>query len=270
MEWPWAQPDGAAAVHGCKPGSGFLNDGWEGFVKIPVRDGTDHIPGATIVGRRAGELINNLSLARVAGLGRRKLLDDQVDALGAQQRLRHALNRHALLVVFQAMDTAGKDGAIRHMVSGVSPQGCQVFSVQHPSVQERQHHFLWRATRDLPEHGRIGIFNRSYDEEVLIVCVHGNILRSERLPGALPGGNALWQGRYRATIDMERHLHANGTRIVKVLLHRSKDEQRKRLLARIDERDKNGRFSDADLTERRFWVAYMQASGQCLAATGSK
>ncbi len=199
----------------------------------------------------------------------RKLLEDQVEALSDQQRLLYASNRHALLVVFQAMDTAGKDGAIRHVMSGVNPQGCQVFSFQHPSVQELQHDFLWRTTRDLPERGRIGIFNRSYYEEVLIVRVHGDILRSQRLPDALPDGNVLWQGRYRSIVDLERHLHANGTRIVKVFLHLSKEEQRKRLLARIDEPDKNWKFSAADVTERRFWDAYMQAYGQCLAGTSS-
>ncbi|MGK2897473.1 MAG: ADP-polyphosphate phosphotransferase [Burkholderiaceae bacterium] len=200
----------------------------------------------------------------------RKLLEDQVEALSDQQRLLYASNRHALLVVFQAMDTAGKDGAIRHVMSGVNPQGCQVFSFQHPSAQELQHDFLWRTTRDLPERGRIGIFNRSYYEEVLIVRVHGDILRSERLPDASPDGDALWHDRYRSIVNLERHLHANGTRIVKVFLHLSKDEQRKRLLARIDEPDKNWKFSAADVTERSFWDAYMQAYGQCLTATSTE
>jgi PPK2 family polyphosphate:nucleotide phosphotransferase len=199
----------------------------------------------------------------------RKVLQEHVGLLSDQQRLLYASNRHALLLIFQAMDTAGKDGAIRHVMSGVNPQGCQVFSFQHPSAQELQHDFLWRTTRDLPERGRIGIFNRSYYEEVLIVRVHRDILRSERLPDALPDGDALWQGRYRSIVDLERHLHANGTRIVKIFLHLSKDEQRKRLLARIDEPDKNWKFSTADVTERRFWDAYMQAYGQCLAATSS-
>jgi PPK2 family polyphosphate:nucleotide phosphotransferase len=200
----------------------------------------------------------------------RKQLEEQVDALSDQQRLLYASNRHALLVVFQAMDTAGKDGAIRHVMSGVNPQGCQVFSFQHPSAQELQHDFLWRTSRDLPERGRIGIFNRSYYEEVLIVRVHGDILRSQRLPDAAPDGDALWHDRYRSIVDLERHLHANGTRIVKVFLHLSKDEQRKRLLARIDEPEKNWKFSAADVTERRFWDAYMQAYGQCLTATSTE
>jgi PPK2 family polyphosphate:nucleotide phosphotransferase len=195
-------------------------------------------------------------------------LQDQVERLSKQQRLLYASNRHALLVVFQAMDTAGKDSAIRHVMSGVNPQGCQVFSYQHPSPQELQHDFLWRTTRDLPERGRIGIFNRSYYEEVLIVRVHSDLLDSERVPDT--GVDELvWQGRYRSILDMEKHLHANGTRIVKIFLHISKEEQRKRLLARIDEPDKNWKFSKADIAERKFWEAYMQAYGQALSATST-
>ena len=198
----------------------------------------------------------------------KKLLQDHVEALSDQQRLLYASSRHALLLVFQAMDTAGKDGAIRHVMSGVNPQGCQVFSFQHPSAQELQHDFLWRTTRDLPERGRIGIFNRSYYEEVLIVRVHSDLLRSERLPD-LAANESVWHGRYRSIVDLERHLHANGTRIVKIFLHLSKDEQRKRLLARIDEPEKNWKFSAADITERSYWDAYMQAYGHALAATST-
>jgi len=198
----------------------------------------------------------------------RKLLQEHVEALSDQQRLLYASNRHALLLVFQAMDTAGKDGAIRHVMSGVNPQGCQVFSFQHPSTQELQHDFLWRTTRDLPERGRIGIFSRSYYEEVLIVRVHSGLLHSEHLPDPA-ADESVWHGRYRSIVDLERHLHANGTRIVKVFLHLSKDEQRKRLLARIDEPDKNWKFSAADITERGYWDAYMQAYGQALGATST-
>ena len=198
----------------------------------------------------------------------RKLLQDHVEQLSDQQRLLYASNRHALLLVFQAMDTAGKDGAIRHVMSGVNPQGCQVFSFQHPSAQELQHDFLWRTTRDLPERGRIGIFNRSYYEEVLIVRVHSSILHSEGLPDPA-ADESVWHDRYRSIVDLERHLHANGTRIVKVFLHLSKEEQRKRLLARIDEPDKNWKFSAADIAERKFWDAYMQAYGQALSATST-
>ncbi|MFT7402254.1 MAG: PPK2 family polyphosphate:nucleotide phosphotransferase [Hydrogenophaga sp.] len=198
----------------------------------------------------------------------RKLLEDQVDALSDQQRLLYASNRHALLLVFQAMDTAGKDGAIRHVMSGVNPQGCQVFSFQHPSARELKHDFLWRTTRDLPERGRIGIFNRSYYEEVLIVRVHRSLLDAERLPDPADD-ESVWHGRYRSIVDLERHLHANGTRIIKVFLHLSKDEQRQRLLARIDEPDKNWKFSAADIAEREYWDAYMQAYGHALSATST-
>ena len=199
----------------------------------------------------------------------RKALEDQVQQMSDQQRMLYASNRHALLLVFQAMDTAGKDGAIRHVMSGINPQGCQVFSFAHPSARELQHDFLWRTTRDLPERGRIGIFNRSYYEEVLIVRVHRSILQGEALPDPDPD-ESVWQGRYRSIVDLERHLHTNGTRIVKVFLHLSKEEQRKRLLERIDEPDKNWKFSAADIEERKFWDAYMQAYGHAMAATSTE
>lgn len=197
-----------------------------------------------------------------------KELKNHIEQLSDQQRMLYASNRHALLIVFQAMDTAGKDGAIRHVMSGINPQGCQVFSFQHPSAEELKHDFLWRTTRDLPERGRIGIFNRSYYEEVLIVRVHSSILHSECLPDTADD-ELVWQGRYRSIVDLEKHLHINGTRIVKVFLHVSKEEQRKRLLARIDEPDKNWKFSAADITERKFWGAYMQAYNHALSATST-
>jgi PPK2 family polyphosphate:nucleotide phosphotransferase len=197
-----------------------------------------------------------------------KVLKDHVEQLSDQQRMLYASNRHSLLVIFQAMDTAGKDGAIRHVMSGVNPQGCQVFSFQHPSARELQHDFLWRTTRDLPERGRIGIFNRSYYEEVLIVRVHSDLLHSEHLPDQADD-ESVWHGRYRSIVDMERHLRANGTRIVKVFLHVSKEEQRKRLLARIDEAEKNWKFSIADIAEREYWDAYMQAYNRALSATST-
>jgi len=198
----------------------------------------------------------------------RKMLQHHVEKLSDQQRLLYASNRHALLLVFQAMDTAGKDGAIRHVMSGVNPQGCQVFSFAHPSARELQHDFLWRTTRDLPERGRIGIFNRSYYEEVLIVRVHSSILHGESIPDPASDESA-WHSRFRSIVDLERHLHANGTRIVKVFLHLSKEEQRKRLLARIDEPDKNWKFSAADIAERKLWDAYMQAYNHALGATST-
>ena len=199
----------------------------------------------------------------------RKILEHHVDRLSAQQRLHYASNRYAILLIFQAIDAAGKDGAIRHVMSGVNPQGCQVFSFKHPSATELQHDFLWRTTRDLPERGRIGIFNRSYYEEVLIVRVHPELLSGEALADPPGDGTAFWRGRYRSITDLERHLHANGTRIVKFFLHLSKDEQRKRFLARIDDPDKNWKFSVADIHEREFWPAYMTAYEECLGATST-
>jgi len=200
-------------------------------------------------------------------------LQKHVEHLSAFQQLLYAANRQAVLLIFQAMDAAGKDGAIQHVMSGVNPQGCQVFSFKHPSEAELQHDFLWRTTRDLPERGRIGIFNRSYYEEVLIVRVHRDILRSEGLPDGpdgVSGGDAdIWQGRYRSIVELERHLHANGTRIIKFFLHLSKEEQRKRFIERIDDPQKNWKFSTADIQERKFWPGYMTAYGQCLSATST-
>jgi PPK2 family polyphosphate:nucleotide phosphotransferase len=198
-----------------------------------------------------------------------ELLTDHVTRLSSQQQLLYASNRYAILLVFQAMDAAGKDGSIRHVMSGVNPQGCQVFSFKHPSATELQHDFLWRTTRDLPERGRIGIFNRSYYEEVLIVRVHRDILLSEGLPDAPDDDKILWRDRYRSISNLERHLHANGTRIVKFFLHLSKEEQRKRFLARIDEPEKNWKFSTADVEERKFWKHYVKAYEECLSATST-
>ncbi len=200
----------------------------------------------------------------------RKLLEDHVSRLSALQELHYASDRYAVLLIFQAMDAAGKDGAIRHVMSGVNPQGCQVFSFKHPSPAELQHDFLWRTTRDLPERGRIGIFNRSYYEEVLIVRVHPEILRGEGLPDAPRGDKTVWRDRYRSIVDLERHLHVNGTRIVKFFLHLSEEEQRKRFLERIDEPEKNWKLSLADIEERKFWKRYMNAYEECLGATSTR
>ena len=198
-----------------------------------------------------------------------KLLAEHVTQLGALQQLHYACNRHAVLLILQGMDAAGKDGAIRHVMSGVNPQGCQVFSFKHPSAMELQHDFLWRTTRDLPERGRIGIFNRSYYEEVLIVRVHPKILESEGVPDAAHSEKKLWRERYRSINDLERHLRVNGVRIVKLFLHLSKEEQRKRFLERIDEPEKNWKFSLADIAERKFWKRYMEVYGECLGATST-
>jgi PPK2 family polyphosphate:nucleotide phosphotransferase len=199
----------------------------------------------------------------------RKLLAKQVEGLSELQQLFYAFNRYAVLLIFQAMDAAGKDGAIKHVMSGVNPQGCQVFSFKHPSATELQHDFLWRTTRELPERGRIGIFNRSYYEEVLIARVHPEILRSEGLPDSTEGDTDIWGQRYRSICDLERHLHRSGTRIIKFFLHLSKDEQRKRFLARIDEPEKNWKFSLADIEERQYWKQYMKAYEACLSATST-
>jgi len=167
------------------------------------------------------------------------------------------------------MDAAGKDGSIRHVMSGVNPQGCEVFSFKQPSAEELEHDFLWRSTCRLPERGRIGIFNRSYYEEVLVVRVHPEILRNQGLPEELRDEKAIWKERYRSIADLEDHLHRNGTRIVKIFLHLSKNEQRKRFLERIDEPDKNWKFSLADIHERKYWKQYRKAYEDCLHATST-
>ena len=199
-----------------------------------------------------------------------KMLEEHVAQLSALQELHYASDRYAVLLIFQAMDAAGKDGAIKHVMSGVNPQGCQVFSFKHPSPAELQHDFLWRTTRDLPERGRIGIFNRSYYEEVLIVRVHPEILQSEAIPDAPKDEKEIWRDRYRSIVDLEKHLFGNGTRIIKFYLHLSEEEQRKRFLARIDEPAKNWKFSLADIEERKFWKHYMKAYEECLSATSTR
>src|ERR1039457_6350249 len=198
-----------------------------------------------------------------------KLLGEHVAQLSTLQEMLYASDSYAVLLIFQAMDAAGKDGAIAHVMSGVNPQGCQVFSFKHPSPGELKHDFLWRTTRDLPERGRIGIFNRSYYEEVLIARVHPEILRGEGIPDTPHDDKAVWHDRYRSITNLERHLYGNGTRIIKFFLHLSKDEQRKRFLDRIDEPEKNWKFSPADIEERNFWKDYMKAYEECLGATST-
>ena len=198
-----------------------------------------------------------------------ELLGEHVEELSLLQHLHYASNRYALLLIFQGMDAGGKDGAVRHVMSGVNPAGCQVWSFKQPSADELEHDFLWRTTFRLPERGQIGIFNRSYYEEVLVVRVHPEILRSQGLPEELRDKKTLWEERYRSIVDLEEHLHRNGTRIIKVFLHLSKDEQRKRFLERIDEADKNWKFSLADIHERKYWKQYMKAYEACLNATST-
>ncbi len=199
----------------------------------------------------------------------REMLDQQTEDLSEQQQLQYASDSYAVLLIFQAMDAAGKDGAIKHVMSGINPQGCQVFSFKHPSATELDHDFLWRTTQCLPERGRIGIFNRSYYEEVLVVRVHPDILKSQGIPDGLVNEKTIWQERYDSIVDLENHLHRNGTRIIKFFLHLSQEEQRKRFLQRIDNPDKNWKFSLADMAERKCWDQYMQAYEECLSATSS-
>jgi len=198
-----------------------------------------------------------------------QLLAGQVEHLRQQQSLLYASDRHALLVIFQAMDAAGKDGAIKHVMSGINPQGCQVHSFKHPSATELEHDFLWRTTQCLPERGQIGIFNRSYYEEVLIARVHPEIIAAQDLPDESASHKKFWRHRYESIIDQEKHLTRNGTRIIKFFLHISKQEQRERFLARIDNPEKNWKFSDADVDEREYWDDYMQAYEDCMSATSS-
>lgn len=200
----------------------------------------------------------------------KKLLKENFKELSDLQRLLYASSRYSLLLIFQGMDSAGKDGAIRHVLSGINPQGCQVFSFKQPSAAELGHDFLWRTTCRLPERGRIGIFNRSYYEEVVIVRVHPEILLGQGLPEELSDKKDIWEGRYRSISDLEDHLYRNGTRIVKIFLHLSKDEQRRRFLARIDEPEKNWKFSLADVRERRYWKQYQEAYETCLGTTSAK
>ena len=198
-----------------------------------------------------------------------KVLEKHVEELSSLQRLHYASSHYALLLIFQALDAAGKDGAIRHVMSGVNPQGCEVFSFKQPSANELRHDFLWRTTCRLPERGRIGIFNRSYYEEVLVVRVHPEILRNQGLPEDLRDEKNIWKKRYRSIVDLEEHLYRNATHVVKIFLHLSKNEQRKRFLERLDEPDKNWKFSLSDIHERKYWKHYTKAYEECLHATST-
>jgi PPK2 family polyphosphate:nucleotide phosphotransferase len=198
-----------------------------------------------------------------------RLVEDAVELNALQERL-YASGTYAVLLIFQAMDAAGKDGAISHVMRGVNPEGCDVHSFKAPSAEETAHDFLWRTTCRLPTRGKIGIFNRSYYEEVLIVKVHPEILKTEGLPKDLAGDKAIWEGRFRSIVDFEKHLQRNGTRVVKFYLHLSKEEQRRRFLERIDEPSKNWKFSLGDIKERRYWSKYMKAYEDCIEATSTK
>ena len=198
-----------------------------------------------------------------------QLLKEYVRTIGEQQQLLDASESFAVLIIFQAMDAGGKDGAIEHVMTGINPQGCRATSFKAPSEQELKHDFLWRAVRELPERGRIGIFNRSYYEDVLIVRVHPEKLRHDGPSNPRPNDNKIWHERYRSIVGFERHLHFNLTRTVKIFLHISKEEQRKRLLQRIDKPGKNWKIRPEDIEERRFWPDYMRVYGKCLTATST-
>jgi PPK2 family polyphosphate:nucleotide phosphotransferase len=199
----------------------------------------------------------------------RTLLAEGVRKLARQQSLLYAQDTYAILLIFQAMDAAGKDGTIRHVMSGVNPQGCQVYSFKAPSAEERDHTYLWRSMKALPERGRIGIHNRSHYEEVLVVRVHQEILDAQQLPPRLKGKD-IWKRRLREINNFERHLADNGTVVVKFFLHVSKEEQRRRFLERIDEEDKNWKFSLGDVQERARWNDYMRAYEDMLSNTSTR
>jgi len=218
----------------------------------PAWDGDDNIPKA--------------ERKRVA----QEVLTQDVSSLAEAQQLLYASDSRALLVIFQAMDAAGKDGTIKHVMSGVNPQGVQVYSFKHPSAEELDHDFLWRCAKALPERGRIGIFNRSYYEEVLIAKVHPELVTAERIPGADPSDEKFWEHRYASINSFEKHLARNGTAIVKFFLNISPDEQRQRFLDRLNDPAKHWKFAAGDLAERAYWDDYMQAYEACLEATSTK
>jgi PPK2 family polyphosphate:nucleotide phosphotransferase len=200
----------------------------------------------------------------------KEILETHVAEMSALQSQLYAGGRYALLLIFQAMDAAGKDGVIKHVMSGINPQGCAVYSFKQPSPKELAHDFLWRTTICLPERGRIGIFNRSYYEETLIVRVHSELLDSEEIPEEVFDLKKIWKQRFESILGLEKHLHCNGTRIVKFYLHLSKEEQRKRFLARINDPHKNWKLSPTDIEERDLWKQYMNAYEECLSATSTE
>lgn len=199
----------------------------------------------------------------------RKILEDHVERLARAQEILYASATYALLVIFQGMDAAGKDGAIGHVMSGVNPQGCSVFSFKPPSAEELGHDFLWRAVVRLPERGRIGVFDRSYYEEVAVVRVHPDLLDAQRLPAKAREADAIWKERYRSIVDLERHLDRSGTVVVKIFLHVSPEEQRERLLDRVDDPRKNWKLSRSDVAERALWPRYREAWADAIAATST-
>lgn len=199
----------------------------------------------------------------------KQALQITVEALSALQDILYAQDKYSLLVIFQAMDAAGKDGAIKHVMSGINPQGCQVSSFKGPSAEELDHDFLWRCQKHLPERGRIGIFNRSYYEEVLVVRVHEKILQSQKLPENLVTKD-IWEERFKDIRNFEKYLHRNGTIVIKIFLNVSKDEQKKRFIERVEDPNKNWKFSAADARERGYWKDYMTAYDDMIRNTSTK
>jgi PPK2 family polyphosphate:nucleotide phosphotransferase len=199
-----------------------------------------------------------------------KDLRKNVERLTELQEVLWADNRHALLIIFQAMDAAGKDGAIKHVMSGLNPQGVHVSSFKQPSAEELDHDYLWRSMKQLPERGRIGIFNRSYYEDVLIVRVHPQILQSKQLPEQIKSDKNIWQNRFEQIRNFEKYLAENGIHTLKFFLNVSKDEQKERFLARINTPEKNWKFSAADAKERKFWDEYMNAYIEAIKNTSTK
>lgn len=198
----------------------------------------------------------------------RKKLEKNIAELAEYQDILYAQDTYALLLIFQAMDAAGKDGAIKHVMSGVNPQGCQVYSFKSPSAEELDHDYLWRTNKVMPERGRIGIFNRSYYEEVLVVRVHPELLDHQKIPPS--ARENIWKRRYDQINNMEKYLSENGVVILKFFLNVSKEEQKKRFLERIDRPEKNWKFSTADAKERAFWDNYQQAYEDCLNRTSTE
>ncbi len=197
-------------------------------------------------------------------------LQKNVERLAELQEILYAQNAHALLIIFQAMDAAGKDGAIKHVMSGLNPQGCQVFSFKQPSTEELDHDYLWRCAKNMPERGRLGIFNRSYYEEVLVVRVHPEILQSQLLPKDVKSDKNIWQKRFEQIRNFETYLEENGIHVIKFFLNVSKEEQKARFLARIEEPEKNWKFSAADAKERGFWDDYMKAYEEAISETSTE
>ena len=197
-------------------------------------------------------------------------LQKNIERLAKLQAVLYAQNHHALLIIIQALDAAGKDGLIKHVMTGLNPQGCQVFSFKAPSPEELDHDFLWRASKSLPERGRLGIFNRSYYEEVLVVRVHPNFLQNQPLPTKTKTDKNVWEKRFEDIRNFEKYLTRNGVHVLKIFLNVSKDEQKKRFLERIDTPEKNWKFSSGDIKERGFWDDYQKVYTEAMEATSTE